>query len=334
MMKHRKAIALFSGGLDSLLAVKWMQAKGYEVIPVFFAAPYLNAERAQHTASENGLELLVQDFFEAHFALVKNPSWGLGKHLNPCVDCHALMFALSSQLLDDLGASFIISGEVLGQRPMSQKRNAMAKVSAMSKVRDLIVRPLSQKLLPDTKPITEGWVNKEELLDLSGRSRKPQLALAEELGIVSFPTPAGGCLLTDRNYCLRLQDLIDHGMDNRQQMEILRWGRHFRLGPSCKLIVGRNEAENDHLELNAQGIMLLARDNLGPLGVIVGSEPSPQELELALSIFLQYNSKAQDRDWVQLEGLPVSQQSPTVQEQEVTKLSRESCNKYLLSYDR
>jgi len=332
MMKQYKAIALFSGGLDSLLAVKWMQKLGYEIFPVFFSAPYLNSQRAEKTAADNGLHLEVHDFFERHFALVKNPSWGWGKYLNPCVDCHALMFSAAAELMAHYNAHFLISGEVLGQRPMSQKRNAMAKVSSLSKVRDLIVRPLSQKLLPDTLPLTEGWVNRDEMLDINGRSRKAQFALAEELGIVSFPSPAGGCLLTDRNYCLRLQDLIDHQADKRQEMELLRWGRHFRLGPSTKLIIGRNEMENDALEQCAQGIVINARDHLGPLGVIMSANPSPEEITLGLRIFLQYNAKAGQHDVITLTHLLPS--DGTEEEISVEKMEREQCLKYLISYDK
>lgn len=332
MNNQYKAIALFSGGLDSLLAVKWMQKLGYEIIPVFLSAPYLNSQRAEKTATDNGLSLQVHDFFARHFALVKNPSWGWGKYLNPCVDCHALMFSTAAELLSQYKAHFLISGEVLGQRPMSQKRNAMAKVSSLSQVRDLIVRPLSQKLLPDTMPLTEGWVNRDDMLDINGRSRKAQLTLARELGIVSFPTPAGGCLLTDRNYCLRLQDLMDHQTDNRDDMELLRWGRHFRLGPSVKLIIGRNEAENDALEQSAKGIIINARDHLGPLGVITSASPTSEELTLGLRIFLQYNAKAGQRDVLTLSRTNESDQP--AEEISVDKLEREQCLRHLIAYDK
>lgn len=330
MMKQHKAIALFSGGLDSLLAVKWMESRGYTVYPVYFSAPYLKAERALKSAQDNGINLRVIDFFEAHYKVVKNPVWGRGKGLNPCVDCHALMFQMAAELLPEYGASFLISGEVLGQRPMSQTKNAMAKVSAMSSVRDLIVRPLSQALLSDTNPIKEGWVDREDLLSINGRSREAQYALAKKLGVHSFPAPAGGCLLTDRNYCLRLSDLMKHGQDDRENMDLLLFGRHFRINDLMKLIIGRTEEDNKFLLEHCQhGLVLDARNCTGPLGIITGSNPSEGVIDLALGIFLFYNSKAQDTDEVLIHDIDNNNNYTYV----AKKLDKETIRKYHISND-
>ena len=330
MIKQHKALALFSGGLDSLLAVKWMESRGYTVYPVYFSAPYLKAERALKSAEANGISLKVVDFFAEHYPVVKNPVWGRGKGLNPCVDCHALMFQMAAQLLAEYGASFLISGEVLGQRPMSQTKNALAKVSAMSSVRDLIVRPLSQLLLPDTTPIKEGWVDRDDLLAINGRSREAQFALAVKLGINVFPAPAGGCLLTDRNYCLRLSDLMEHGQDDLESMELLLYGRHFRLNEHNKLIIGRYESDNNYLQEHCrQGVTLDAKNCSGPWGVITGLPLSEADLNLALGIFLYYNSKAQDRDDVVVNNL-YNQDTYTMI---ADKLDKDTIRKYHISHD-
>ncbi len=291
-MKTHKAIALFSGGLDSILAVKWMQSKGYPVHPVFFKAPYLLQERAINYAIKNAINLEIIDVSEEHIKLLDNPVYGFGKWLNPCIDCHSFMFKKAAELMPDRDADYLISGEVLGQRPKSQRRDALDSVSKLSSVKDLIVRPLSQNLLPDTLPIREGWIAEKDMLSIQGRGRLAQLALAEELGIVDFPSPAGGCLLTDRNYCLRLRDLQKHHQDNLHAIELLAYGRHFRLTNEAKLIIGRDEAENETLRhIFQQGIMLEAEDYTGPLGFITG-KLKLETLDLALSIFILYHPKA------------------------------------------
>ncbi|MDP2172882.1 MAG: tRNA (5-methylaminomethyl-2-thiouridylate)-methyltransferase [Candidatus Cloacimonadaceae bacterium] len=291
-MKQHKAIALFSGGLDSILSVKWMQKHGYTVFPVFFRAPYIPSERAIDIAGKNSIELIVRDITAAHLEMMKNPKYGFGGHLNPCIDCHALMFRMAGNMLAELGADFLISGEVLGQRPMSQRRDALDSVANHSGFPDLLIRPLSQKLLPDTLPIREGWVDKTELLAFHGRGRKDQICLAAEMEIV-YPTPAGGCLLTDRNFTLRLKDLIAHGQTDEESITLLRFGRHFRLSAKTKLIIGRTEADNNELEKHSSsGIRMLIKEVYGPLGIIISEEPERKLLSLAASILLYYSRKA------------------------------------------
>jgi len=323
--KH-KAIALFSGGLDSILAVKWMQRLGFTVYPVFFATPYLPPERAIESAAMNGIKLIVRDISAEHLQILETPVYGFGKYMNPCIDCHGLMFRLAGEMLAELGADFLISGEVLGQRPMSQRRDAMNQVGKLSGYKDLLVRPLSQMLLDDTLPIREAWVDKEALLDISGRGRTRQLALAKELGIDFFPSPAGGCLLTDASYSLRMKDLQKHNQLDNENLHLLRYGRHFRLNPTCKLIIGRDREDNANIESQGKrGIYLDARDITGPVGYITCCEPDEESYSLALSIFWFYHRKAPDQ------GYLVIRTGDKRSESFVNKCDETTVNKYYIT---
>ncbi|PKN72162.1 MAG: tRNA (5-methylaminomethyl-2-thiouridylate)-methyltransferase [Candidatus Cloacimonetes bacterium HGW-Cloacimonetes-3] len=333
-MKKHRAIALFSGGLDSILAVKWMQSRGYTVYPIFFRAPYLKEDRALLSATQNDIELEVIDVTEEHLVLLDNPAYGFGKRLNPCIDCHGFMFRKAAELLVEKDADFLISGEVLGQRPMSQRRDALDSVSKLSGARDLIVRPLCQLHLPDTLPIREGWVDKSDLLDFHGRGRSAQMNLAHSLGVKDYPHPAGGCLLTDRNYCLRLQDLMDRSEVNSYNLELLSNGRHFRIGEKVKLIVGRDEPDNDALEVNfTDGFKLLAKDMMGPLGLIIADELGASELQIALSIFLYYHPKAKEITTFEVSRYKNGEQIGVAVECSAAKASAETARQFRISYD-
>lgn len=321
------AIALFSGGLDSLITVKWMQKSGYKVYPVYFLTPYMPVDRALDSATNNGIDIIVRDISKEHLEMMQDPAVTFGKHMNPCVDCHALMFKIAGEMLPELDAQFLISGEVLGQRPMSQRRDAMNRVGNLSGFKDLLVRPLSQKLLPDTKPIRDNWVDTEDMLAISGRGRYRQLELAEELGIKSFPAPAGGCLLTDRNYSLRLRDLIKHNQLDPLNMELLKWGRHFRLSPETKLVIGRDESENTKLEGLFSDNYLKAKDVTGPLGLFTQIPKDSSTLRLALEIFWYYHNKADATGTVCL------QTASGITELECTKASHPIVLKYRISLD-
>jgi tRNA U34 2-thiouridine synthase MnmA/TrmU len=290
--KH-KAIALFSGGLDSIVSVKYMQKIGYTVIPVFFETPFFPSEKARNIANINSLDLQVIDITDEHLGMLKNPRYGFGKYMNPCVDCHGLMFRKAGELLPFFGADFIISGEVLGQRPMSQRKDTLQSVLKLSNVKDFIIRPLSQKLLPDTFPITEGWVNKAELLDIQGRGRHRQIELAKELDVLQFPNPGGGCLLTDKNFSERLKDLFQHDMVSKKNIEWLKMGRHFRLHELLKVVVGRDENENEQMNSFVdEEIVLECSDYPGPLAIIISKNELPAWLmEKAASLFLRYHSR-------------------------------------------
>lgn len=293
MDKKYRAISLFSGGLDSLLSVLWMQKLGVEVIPVFFKTPFFSEERPLQTSMANSLKLEVIDISEEHLNMLQNPKYGYGKNFNPCIDCHGLMFKLAGRLLDEYKADFLISGEVLSQRPMSQRRDAMNAVSKLSGYKDLLVRPLSQQLLDDTKPIREGWINKADMLSFNGRSRKPQLALAQELGITEFPNPAGGCRLTDKNYSIRLRDLVQYDQLNIPNISLLKLGRHFRLDDKTKLIIGRDEVDNQSIvDSNSGFLYLLNEDIPGPLALFCNITENNDLLRLAASILSFYNSKS------------------------------------------
>nr|MDK2850959.1 tRNA-uridine 2-sulfurtransferase [Candidatus Cloacimonadota bacterium] len=295
------AIALFSGGLDSLLAVKWMQKAGYKVYPVYFLTPYMPSERALESAAANGIKLIVRDISREHLEMMKNPSSGFGKYLNPCIDCHALMFRIAGEMMPEIGADYLISGEVLGQRPMSQRLDAMNRVGNLSGYRNLLVRPLSQKHLRATTPILEGWVDIDDMLDISGRGRYRQLELAKMLGIKDYPTPAGGCLLTDKNYSIRLRDLMINNQIDLQNIELLKYGRHFRLDNNSKVIIGRDEVENKILDSNSQHLIKFkARDYTGPLGLLTNVSPTPAILSKALNLFWYYHKKAPASGIVQL----------------------------------
>ena len=293
MPKDRKAIALFSGGLDSILVVFYMRKLGYTVYPVFFQTPYLPPEKAIYAAQQNEIELIVRDVTPQHLAMLKNPRYGFGKNINPCIDCHGLMFQLAGDMLSELGADFLISGEVVGQRPMSQRRDALFAVKKISGYGDLLIRPLSHALLEETLPIREGWVDIKEMLSISGRGRQAQKALAKELGIKYYPQPGGGCLLTDVNYTLRMKDLLELEQADIENIELLKYGRHFRLSPTAKLIVGRDEADNTAIEaLAANGTTMLVKDLSGPLGYIKAANQT--EFQLAVDIYLYYCKKAPD----------------------------------------
>jgi len=295
LKQQKKAIALFSGGLDSILSVVWMQNLGFTVFPFFFKTPFFTEERALHSAQVNNLPLTVIDISQEYLVMLQKPVYGFGKNFNPCIDCHGLMFREAGKLLTEYGADFLISGEVLSQRPMSQRKDSLQAVGKLSGYKDLLIRPLSQKLLPDTLPIREGWIDKNDLLDISGRSRKPQLALARRLGIKEFPSPAGGCSLTDKNFSRRLQDLWQHNQINLEDINLLKYGRHFRLNSFSKLIIGRDEADNQNLiEHNFDGIFMLHNKIPGPLGLLCSSNVTKDLISLAASLLAYYYKKAEN----------------------------------------
>jgi len=294
-----KALCIFSGGLDSLLAAELIRAQGIHVLALFFETPFFRAHKVRHYASHIGLPLRIVDITGPHLAMVKDPVHGYGENMNPCIDCHTLMIRTAGNLLEEEGARFIITGEVLGQRPMSQNRKALSMVESESGYAGLVLRPLSAKRLPPTLPEKEGWVEREALRGFSGRSRKPQMALARELGIRDYPSPAGGCLLTDRIFSVRLRDLMnaDPNPDVRD-IEVLKLGRHFRTGPKTKIIVGRNQKENQILQS-----MVLSRDGLmqcvripGPTALLAGGPFSAEELKTAASIVAAYSDAKEGQD--------------------------------------
>ncbi|MGE4518306.1 MAG: tRNA 4-thiouridine(8) synthase ThiI [Desulfobacteraceae bacterium] len=270
-----KALGISSGGLDSILSAFVLKDAGVNVKWITFETPFFSSEKSVRGSEKYNIDLRVENITEVYIEMLKNPKLGYGKNLNPCPDCHSLMFRIAGSLMKEEGADFLFSGEVVGQRPMSQTKNALRYVEKNSGMRGYIVRPLSGKLLPETVPEKEGWIKRDDLLDFRGRSRKPQLELAKKYGIDEFPAPAGGCLLTDRLFCKRLSDLMEfQKIINIADYELLNYGRHIRISPFEKLVVGRDEKENQKLEIIASKldcIKIRAAEYPGPLCILTGS---------------------------------------------------------------
>ncbi len=288
-----RAIGLFSGGLDSMLAVKLLQEQDIEVIGYAFATPFFGPEQALASSRELGIRIEVWEITDRYMDLIKAPRYGFGKNMNPCIDCHALMFRLAGRKLAAHGARFLFSGEVLGERPFSQTRGALRAVGHLSGFEDLIVRPLSAKLLEETPPEKEGWIDRSRLEDIQGRSRKRQIALAARFGLTDYPGPAGGCLLTEPHFSKRLRDLLRERPDpRRRDLELLKVGRHIRWGKDCKIIVGRREGENNRLEeLWERGDFRLWVEGFPGPTVLVPAPPRPSEeaLRFAARIAVRYS---------------------------------------------
>lgn len=297
-----KAIALLSGGLDSTLAAKVLMEQGVELEALNFLTVFCTCTNrgetclASQKAVENlGIPLKVFNVSEEYLHVVKHPKYGYGSNMNPCIDCRIFMLKKSKAYMEKVGASFIVTGEVLGQRPMSQRRGTMQLIEKEAGLEGFILRPLSAKILPITIPEKEGWVNRERLLKIQGRSRKPQIELAEHFGIRDYPCPAGGCLLTDPGFSKRMKDLIIHLPNfSVNDVHLLKMGRHFRLSHTLKLVVGRKEEENQKIETFAQGEDLLLKVSgfPGPLSLLRGQWVE-SDIEKAAAITVHY-SKAKD----------------------------------------
>ena len=234
-----------SGGLDSQLAVRVLQNAGAEVEAVCFSTPFFDISAAKTAAGALEVKLRIIDFTDDEISLIENPPHGFGGAMNPCIDCHALMIKRAGELMSKLGYDFVATGEVQGQRPMSQNKQSMGIVEKCSTMKGRLIRPMSAKLLEPTIPELEGKIDREKLLDISGRGRERQIALAAEFGIVNYPSPAGGCKLTEDGFCRKLKDLKDHeGLANRRLVKLLTVGRRFRLPGGSSVILGRDKGEN------------------------------------------------------------------------------------------
>lgn len=295
-MKIVKAVSLFSGGLDSQLAVCLVKDQGIEVLGLNFTSPFFGASEADYKAAEQiGIDLFTMDIGKEYISeVLRKPVYGYGKNLNPCIDCHAYMQKKAGLFMQENGASFLITGEVIGQRPMSQNRSALNAVDKLSGLKGLTLRPLSALLLPETIPETEGWINRSQLLDISGRGRNRQMELAEQYGIHDYPSPAGGCLLTDENFSRRIKPLLaERDEIHPQEIEVYKVGRHFILENNHLLVVGRKHAENERLQAIAgeSDYLLKVIDRPGPLALLRSPDgvPGQQELDYAAAIVARYS---------------------------------------------
>ena len=248
-----KAIALFSGGLDSTLAMKIIIDQGIEVLAVNintgFGGTKDRREHMQNMCDQVGAELRIVDIQDEYLQdVLFDPKYGYGKNFNPCIDCHAKMFAVAKRIMEGEGASFLLSGEVMGQRPMSQNKDALQLVLNESNCDGLLLRPMSAKMLAPTIAETNGWVDRDKLEGITGRSRERQLELAKEIGLEDFESPGGGCLLTDENFGKKMFDFIKYDKFEVRDILVMKYGRHFRLQDGAKLVIGRNQEENEHLQ--------------------------------------------------------------------------------------
>ena len=320
MATQRKAVALISGGLDSLLAAKVMLEQGVHVEGINFytgfcveghthairkkdkAKPKRN--NALWSAEKLGIKLHIIDIIEEYKDVLINPKHGYGANMNPCLDCKIFMVGKAKEWAEENGFDFIITGEVIGQRPMSQRRETMPVISEESGADDRLLRPLCAQNLPETLPEREGWVNRDELYDFSGRTRKPQMALAQKFGFDGYAQPAGGCcFLTDKAYSVKLTDLWasrgkrDYEIDD---IMLLKVGRHIRPKPHFKLIIAREEGENNFLQgYKKQFVTLRTMSHKGPLTLLDG-KASDEDLKLASQIVARF-SQGRDAEAVDVE---------------------------------
>jgi len=293
-----RAIGLLSGGLDSILAFEVIRRLGIDVVAVSFFSPFFGADRVSDTARRLGVELLIEELTDEFLAMLPKPRYGYGSNMNPCIDCKALMYRRAGQMMEMMGADFVFSGEVLGQRPMSQNKQSLHISAKLSGFEDYIVRPLSAKLLGPTLPEREGKLEREKLLEISGRSRQPQMVLAERFGIKSFPSAAGGCRLTDPGYARRLKRLLSISeTPSVRLIRLLRLGRHIRLDDSTTLIVGRCKSENDQItSLALFGEMLLeVVGYMGPTALITPTA-SQEVVPKAAAIVARYSDAPRESE--------------------------------------
>lgn len=294
-----KAIALYSGGLDSTLAILVMLRQGIKVTAITFLNHFgcnisdrSSCSRDPFSASQKfGFEVRLSHLSEKFLEIVKNPKHGYGKNMNPCIDCRILMLREAKELMEIMRADFLITGEVLGQRPMSQRKSLFPMIDKEAGVKGCVLRPLSAKLLDITIPEQKGIVNRDLLYDFHGRSRKPQMALASEFGLTDYPAPAGGCLLTEPNYAFRLRELLSYKQNpDFKDINLLRVGRHFRFSPECKIIVGRDQKENEKLLSLAdmEDYVLTVEGYGSPITLVTGIITN-EALTIAASLCARYS---------------------------------------------
>ena len=331
-----KAISLISGGLDSTLATKLVLDQGIEVIAANFFSPFCLCDRrdgcrheAKFVSEELGIPLKVVNISKDFLEVLKSPKHGYGSHMNPCIDCRILMLKKAKELMKELGASFLVTGEVVGQRPMSQRKNTLRQIEKEAGLLGLVLRPLSAKLLEPTIPEEKGWVDREKLLDISGRSRKVQMQMAQDFNIKDYPCPAGGCLLTDPAFAKRVKDLVVHNELTMEDVNLLNHGRHFRISQTARLIVGRNEHDNKMLEssITDSDVLFSPEEEIpGASALGRGDFSDPATLRLACRIVSRYFDKKETSSEAQV----VVRYKGKTEVIEVAPFSEEEARKYLV----
>ncbi len=323
-----KALVLYSGGLDSMLAMKLLTNQGIEVIALHinigFGVKEDNYDTLKRRASIAGATLEVIDVRDEYLQkILFSPKYGYGKQFNPCIDCHGFMFTVAKSLLPRYGASFVATGEVIGQRPMSQNKDALRLVKKIANDidEDLILRPLCALVMEETKPEREGWVDRSKLLGFNGRGRNAQLSLAKEWGWEDYPTPAGGCLLTDVQFSIRLRDCVAHETFAKEDIEVLKNGRHFRLPDGAKLVVGRNEKENDVIDQlnNPKFDLLHVNEEMNAPSSLLSKNASSADEALACRIVLSFTKALSDQNYALCIGEKIVQSSPFTTKEDTKK---------------
>ena len=331
-----KALALLSGGLDSTLAIRVIQQQGIEVIALNFVTVFCRCTshgscklEAVKVSEKFGIPIKVINTTERFLELVKKPKFGYGKNMNPCIDCRINIFRIAGEYMREIGADFIITGEVLGQRPMSQRKEAMKIIDKEANLTGLVLRPLCAKHMEPTIPEKLGIVDRERLLQIRGRSRKNQIQLADVFQIKDYPCSAGGCLLTDPEFAHRMRDLVNTCDANVNDVNLLKVGRHFRLDQQTKVIVGRNEEDNTRLDsLSKEGDYLLTLvDMPGPLTLLRG-KITEEKIQAAARITARYG-KSQVLPSVKVSVKQVGNNA-TERIVEITPMSQEEADKLIL----
>ncbi len=297
-MSAIRAIGLLSGGLDSALAARLLLDQGIEVVGLHLHSPTACRSDIREVAADLGIPLEIQDKGEAYLKLLREPRWGYGKHMNPCLDCRSFMFDLAAPVMEAHGAQFLFTGEVVGQRPMSQMRSALELLERRSPLEGFILRPLSARALPETEPEKRGWVDRSRLLGISGRGRSVQLELARRYGLRHYQSPGGGCLLTDANYSEKLRDLFEHTAQDETSMEdlaLLRVGRHFRVSPALKVVLGRDAEENRRLaEFETEARWRVEPEGFpGPVALVCGPRDAASHAH-AIRLIARYTRRPHD----------------------------------------
>lgn len=300
-MQQRRALGLFSGGLDSILAAKVIQRQGVEVIAINFTSPFFGCSPtadgepvAARYAERYQIPFRSIALGEPFLEMLRHPRHGYGSALNPCIDCKTFMLRCARELMAEYQADFVFTGEVVGQRPMSQRLDTLNLINRESGLGGLLLRPLSARYLKITIPEEQGWVRREELPAIRGRGRKDQMRLAAQLGVDDYPTPGGGCLLTEESYIPKVKDLLDHlGAPLVRDFDLLRIGRHFRLSDRCKAIVGRDSSDNEKIlaAIEPGETTLRWMEGGSPLVLLVG-EADQVAIQLAGKILLRYTKAA------------------------------------------